>query len=660
VKKLHIDIETYSSTSIKDAGAYKYSEALDFEILIFAYAYDAEPVQAVELARGEKIPARVIADLTAPTVQKWAHNATFERVCIAAALGINIPISQIFCSAIKAASCGLPLSLAKVSEALQLGDKAKNKEGAALIRYFSIPVKATQTNGGRVRNLPEHDPERWERFVAYCVQDVEAERAIADKLEPYSWTRRERLNYIANEQINDRGVLIDLDMAAQAVQLDKDNQLRALGRLAKLTGLKNPNSPAQLKSWLSLKLKKEIKSLNKDFLPELLERAEALGLVEVVEALQLRRETGKTSVKKYEAMINSASDDDQRARGLFQFYGASRTGRWAGRLVQLQNLPQNKVKELDEARWLVATGDAEGLVASFGSISNMLSQTIRTALIAPKGRVFAVADYSAIEARVIAWLAGEAWRLEVFATHGKIYEASAAQMFNVPVESIDKSNPLRARGKIAELALGYGGSVGALKAMGGEKMGLTGSDMQSIVKKWRKANRAIVKLWRLLEDTAVRAVKTRRGWVVLELPFTRLGFICDDYALRISLPSGRELFYKGVQLREGKWGGLAITYEGTETMTHRWGRLETYGGKLAENIVQAVARDILADALRNLHAEGFEVVMHVHDEAIAEVSEARAAAELERMEQIMATPPQWSRGLNLPAEGYTTQYYKKD
>lgn len=650
-QKLHIDIETYSSEDIAKAGAYKYLESLDFEILLVAYAFNGEGIHIVDLAQGETLPDYFIKALQDPTVEKHAHNAVFERQAFKQ-IGYDVPTEQWYCSAVKAAYCGLPLSLGDASKALELEEKGKSSTGKALIRYFCCPVKATKVNGQRTRNFPHHDPEKWGEFKAYCIQDVEAEREIDNRLKGYNIPNAERAIYLLDQAINDRGILIDLDFAKRAFEINGINSEIILKSIKDLTGLDNPNSPAQLKEWLSKALQKEVKSLAKDIIPTLIEEA---GAGPVSDVLALRQKASKTSIKKYDAMLNCTCSDG-RAHGLFQFYGASRTGRWAGRLIQLQNLPQNHIDELELAREVVADGDYDLASLLYDDIASLLSQLIRTAFVAKPGYTFAVADFSAIEARVIAWLADEKWRLDVFKTHGKIYEASASMMFNVPIEKVTKGSDLRSKGKIAELALGYQGAVGAMKQMGGEAMGLSEEDMRQTVTKWRQANRFIVRLWFDVEQAAIRAVETRKPVILPK----GLVFNYDGYALTIKLPSGRKLFYKDPSFTTNSWGARSLQYKGMVQATHQWGYVDTYGGKLVENIVQGIARDLLAYSMLRLDGEGFDIVMHVHDESICEVPAKGAAEELDRMCEIMGEPVPWAPGLPLEADGYITPFYKKD
>ena len=650
--KLHIDIETYSPVDIKTAGAYKYIESQDFEILIIAYAFDDEPVDFIDVAGGEKIHDRFINALQDPTVEKHAHNAVFERQAFKR-IGYDVSADQWYCSAIKAAYCGFPLSLEAVSKAMKLEEKGKLATGKALIRYFSIPCKPTKANGQRTRNYPHHDLDRWGEYIRYCINDVEAEREIDKRLEVYKIPELERLNYILDQEINDRGILIDLVLAENAFKIDNLHVKELKDRMVFLTGLENPGSVAQLKGWLSKAMKKEITTLAKDAIKPLLKEAEDHTVSEV---LQLRSKVSKSSTKKYTAMRNCACEDS-RARGVFQFYGANRTGRWAGRLIQLQNLPQNHLSDLELAREVVKTGDYELFSLLYDNPSSILSQLIRTAFIAPRDKTFIVADFSAIEARVIAWLAGESWRLDVFNTHGKIYEASAALMFNIPIEQIGKGSELRQKGKVAELALGYQGAVGALTQMGGESMGLSETEMVSIVEKWRRANPSIVGFWKNTENCVKAAVRGRKKVVG---KYQNLIYDFDGQSLTIELPSGRKLFYQEPGFTLNKFGQESIRYKGMDQTTKQWQYIDSYGGKFVENVTQAIARDLLAVSMLRLKKAGFKIVMHVHDESVCEVPTKQAETKLRQMCEIMSAPVKWAEGLPLAADGYITPFYKKD
>jgi len=651
IKKLHIDIETYSSVDIKTSGSYKYMESLDFEILMVAFAFDEGPIQIIDLALGEKLPRKFIKNLTDPKVEKHAHNANFERNAFRT-YGYDVPIKQWKCTAIKAAYCGLPLSLKMVSKALELEDRGKSSTGESLIRFFCSPIKATKANDHRVRNFPKHDMEKWEEFKQYCVQDVEAERTIDNILMNYRLPLFEKRNYMLDQKINDTGLLTDLDFARKAYVMNDKFSTQLMIEFKELTGLENPNSPAQLKKWLSDLMQKEVTTLAKDGLDALIEESE-LDIVR--KAIGYRKKLSKSSVKKYVSMMNCACEDE-RVRGLFQFYGANRTGRWSGRLVQLQNLPRNYLKDLDEARRLVASGDYDLAMMLYNNIANILSELIRTAFVPKPNHTFVVADFSAIEARVISWLAGEKWRIEVFESHGKIYEASASMMFNVPIEKITKGSDLRQKGKTAELALGYQGSIGAMKAMDRDNK-LTDPEMRIIVKKWRKANPNIVKLWWNLNECAIAAVKKRTKIVS---KYKNLEFEYDGTALTIKLPSGKKLFYWEPKIQKNKYNNEALVYRGVDQKTAQWVYVDTYGGKLAENIVQAISRDLLAHSMLELDKEGFNIVMHVHDEAIAEQPIEGSKQSLEKMCKIMSKDVPWAEGLPLGADGYVTPYYKKD
>jgi len=650
-RKLSIDIETYSSIDITTAGSYKYFESPDFEILMIAYAFDDEPVSIIDLTK-EDFPFWLQSALKDPLVDKYAHNANFERNAFRV-YGIYTPIEQWYCSAVKAGYCGLPLSLDGVSKALGLGADGKSAEGKALIKYFSCPVKPTKTNDFRTRNLPHHDPVKWEAFKNYCKQDVEAERNVSKQLSKYTITNEERKHYVLDQEINDRGILIDLDFAANAHAMAEEFKAEVLVKLKHLTGLENPNSPKQLKDWLTLQTGETVTSIAKGSVLELLD-GKILPLVE--EVLKLRQTAAKSSNAKYPTMLDCAGADS-RARGLFQFYGANRTGRWAGRLIQMQNLPQNHLKYLEQARAAVASGDYELVTMLYDNIASVVSQLIRTAFVAKEGHTFAVADFSAIEARVIAWLSGETWRLKVFNTHGKIYEASASKMFNVPIEIVTKASDYRAKGKVAELALGYQGAVGALKTMGGEAMGLDESEMDAIVKKWRKANPAIVQLWGDLESCAVQALKTRKA---VKSQHKGLVFDYDGEVLTIELPSGRKLFYQSPSFTKNKWDKLSIRYKGMNQETKQWGYVDTYGGKITENVVQAIARDLLADAMQRVNAAGYDIVLTIHDEIVCEIEKENAFKQMESICDVMAQTKSIYSGVPFPADVFLSWHYKKD
>lgn len=651
MKILSIDIETYSPTDIKAAGMYKYAEDPDFEILLFAYQYDDEPVKIIDLASGERLPDKLLYDMQNEAITKTAFNAPFEITCITRYLGIRLFPSQWDCTLVRSAMAGLPLSLEQSAKALRL-DQQKMTEGKALIRYFSTPCKPTKANGFRTRNRPSDAPEKWETFKDYCIQDVVTERAIRDKLLWVKPTERERAVWLLDQSINARGVMVDMQLVDQAIAMDAINRERLTGEATDLTGLDNPNSVAQLKAWIEEQMQEgEVESLNKETVKKLLVSTDDPDLTQL---LKIRQEMGKTSVKKYSAM-KAAVCRDMRIKGLFQYYGANRTGRWAGRLVQVQNLPQNHLEDLDRARDVLKSGDIETMSICYGNVPGVLSELIRTAFIAPSGHTFAVADFSAIEARVIAWLADEKWRLDVFNTHGKIYEASAAQMFKVPIESVTKGSPLRQKGKIAELALGYQGSVGALTAMD-SRGDIPDNEKQQLIDDWRKANPAIVRLWGEVERAAIKAIDKGETVTIRH----GVKFIGGRGMLFIELPSGRRLSYTRPRLGNNRFGRLAIQYEGMEQTKKVWGMLDTYGGKLVENIVQAIARDCLAESMLRLDERGYKIVMHVHDECVIEIADFLPGGQLKKICEIMGTPIPWAKGLPLRADGYITKYYKKD
>ena len=646
---LAIDIETYSPVDLKESGLYAYTEHPEFEILLFAYAFDKEPVKVIDLVLFEDIPDEVFKALTDPLVLKTAHNANFERVCLTRHLGISLPIDQWECTMIKSAMLGLPFALAVVGKILKI-DQEKMTEGKALIRYFSLPCKPTKANGMRTRNLPEHDLEKWNTYKLYNARDVEAEREIREKTAFFKMHDGEKELYILDQVINDRGVMVDMQFVNNAIQMDATYKDRLTVEMTELTNLDNPNSVSQLKTWIADETGEDVTSLTKEAILTMLKNTPS---EEVSRVLRNRQEMAKTSVKKYNAMA-AAVGSDGRIRGLLQFYGANRTGRWAGRLVQVQNLPQNHLYDLDLARDLVRDNDLELLEMLFGNVPDTLSQLIRTAFIAKPGYTFLVADFSAIEARVIAWLAGEKWRLDVFATHGKIYEASASQMFKVPIEEVTKGSTLRQKGKVSELALGYQGGPGALTQMGALKMGLQEEELQGLVDAWRAANPSIVRLWKTVDDAAKEAVKNKA------LVSIRHGikFDCRADVLFIELPSGRKLSYIHPRLGKNRFDSASLIYEGMNQTTKQWCDQETYGGKLVENIVQAIARDCLAYSMLNLDKEGYEIVMHVHDEAVIEIEQEKA--NLEDVCKIMGQPIPWAKGLLLRADGYSTSYYRKD
>lgn len=649
MKTLSIDIETFSSINLQKSGVYRYAESKDFEILLFGYSVDGGEVQVADLARGEKVPKEIINALIDDSVIKWAFNSQFERVCLSRWLrlptGTYLSPKSWHCTLVWSATLGLPLSLVGVGAVLGL-EKQKLSEGKNLIKYFCIPCSPTKSNGGRTRNLPQHDLEKWELFKEYNKRDVETELAIQDKLSKFPVPDAEWQNYQLDQIINDRGIALDMDFVRQAISCDEKFKTENLEKAKELTGLENPNSPSQLKEWLFEK-GVETDSLSKEVVSELLEEAEG----EIHEALSIRQKLAKSSVKKYTAMENVVCSDN-RARGLIQFYGANRTGRYAGRLIQVQNLPQNHLPDLKEARTLVKTGNLIALDLLYDSIPNVLSELIRTSFIPKKGSRFIVADFSAIEARVIAWLANEEWRIDVFAGGGDIYCASASQMFNVPVEKNGVNGHLRQKGKIAELALGYGGSTGALKAMGAIQMGLSEEELQPLVNAWRESNPNITNLWWDVDKAVKTAIKGRTTTSTHGIRFTYQSGI-----LFIKLPSGRKLSYVKPRIGENRFGGESVTYEGVGG-TKRWERIESYGPKFVENIVQAISRDILAEAMLKLATYGYEIVMHVHDEVIIEIQDEKSS--VEEVCKIMSQTPSWIDGLLLNADGFESKFYKKE
>ena len=662
MKVLSIDIETFSSVNLKKCGVYKYAESEDFEILLFGYAVDGGAVQVVDLARGESIPAEIIDALTDDAVIKTAYNATFERVCLSRYLsdmGISLdpfhdnhPLSQEcarflnpaswHCTMIWAATLGLPLSLEGVGAVLGL-EKQKLTEGKTLIKYFCVPCAPTKVNGGRTRNLPEHDMEKWQQFKSYNLRDVETEMGIQAKLSRFPISDKTWDEYHVSEEINDRGIGVDMVLVKEAIEIDRKSREHLTAKMQDMTNLDNPNSVQQMKQWLS-ENGMETDSLNKKAVAELLKTApEPLG-----EALALRQQLARSSVKKYQAMENAVCADS-RAHGMFQFYGANRTGRYSGRIIQLQNLPQNHIPDLAQARGLVKAGDFDALSLLYEDIPDTLSQLIRTAFVPQDGRKFIVADFSAIEARVIAWIAGERWRLKVFEGGGDIYCASASQMFHVPVEKHGVNGHLRRKGKIAELALGYAGSVGALKSMGALEMGLAEEELQPLVSAWRDSNPNITEFWWAVDRAVKECVKKR-------MPTETHGIRFDYQSgmLFITLFSGRRLAYVKPRIGENQFGGESVTYMGVGG-TKKWERLESYGPKFVENIVQAVSRDILCYAMRTLR--NCSIVATVHDEIIIEADRRMSVKAV--CEQMGRTPP-WAKGLLLRADGYSCEWYRKD
>ena len=646
-KRLHIDIETYSPEALADCGVHRYAEHPEFMILLFAYAVDDGPVTVIDLASGVTIPAPIRRALTDPNIVKVAHNATFERTCIGAMLGQTLDPHQWECTMVQCARCGLPLSLGEAAKALGL-EVQKMTEGKALIKQFCTPHEPTLLSPGE-RVKPSDDPKAWQIFKDYCRMDVEVEREIDKALAWLEPTEAERELYAIDQIINDRGVKVDLELVDNAARMDTIYKARLNTEAQRITGLSNPNSAAQLKGWINDRTGLELDTLRKDDLGDI---KKATDDEDVHRVLDIRAEMNKTSTTKYETMQKVAGKGG-RVRGLLQFHG-TRTGRWAGRLVQMQNLPQNHISDLGLARQIVKEGDLDTLELCYGNVPDTLSQLIRTAFVAPEGHTLAVCDFSAIEARVLAWLAGEEWVLEVFRGHGKIYEATAAQMYGVPIQEITKTDPRRQKGKIAVLALGYGGGTGALAAMGGARMGLTEDDMAGIVEDWRKANPRIVKTWSKLETAVKRCATTGIDQSTCGLIFHRRP---EDGTLTITLPSGRLLCYRNMTMGTNRWGKESLKYQGTNSTTKRWEWIETYGGKLTENIVQAIARDCLAHTLAKVE-DIYDVVFHVHDEIVCEVSTERD--ELSRIQEIFSQTAGWAEGLPLKGAGYVTPYYLKD
>ena len=649
-RRLHIDIETYSGESLADCGVHRYAEHPDFQILLFAYAFDEAPVTVMDLAQGATLPAPVLRALTDPKVVKVAHNATFERTCIGRMLGKELDPLQWECTMAQCARCGLPLSLGEAAKALGL-EVQKMTEGKKLIKQFCLPHEATLL-GGSERVLPTDDLKGWQTFKDYCRMDVEVERELDKELAWLEPTQDEKALYALDQRINDRGVLVDMTLVDNAVRMDTIYKARLNVEAQQITGLSNPNSATQLREWLGERTGLQLDTLRKADLPDIKGSTED---EDVHRVLQIRAEMAKTSNKKYEAMQKTVCRDS-RVRGLLQYHG-TRTGRWAGRLVQMQNLPQNHISDLGLARELLRDGDMDAMSLCYGNVPDTLSQLIRTAFVAPDGETFAVCDFSAIEARVLAWLAGEEWVLEVFRGHGKIYEATAAQMYGCSVEEISKTDPRRQKGKIAVLALGYQGGTGALAAMGGERMGLSAEDMAGIVRDWRKANPHIVKCWTNIETAAQRCVTTGIDQKVYGLIFHRRP---EDGTMTIQLPSGRLLCYRSMTTGTNRFGNGSLKYRGVNSTTNQWGWIETYGGKLTENIVQAIARDCLAHTLLALDRNGYPTVFHVHDEVVCEVPKQEGPEALKRIQKIFADVPDWAEGLPLKGAGYVTDYYLKD
>ena len=649
MQELSIDIETYSSEDLVKTGVYRYAESPDFAILLFAYAFDMDEISIIPLAEGEKLPEEVVRALTDETVLKTAYNANFERVCLSRHLGLDgyLPPEQWQCTAVLAAELGLPQTLDGVAKALNLSEQ-KDAKGKALIQFFSKPCKPTQSNGGRTRNLPFHAPDKWEAFQEYNKKDVAVEREIKRKLKRFPLPEREQRLWALDQRILDRGVKVDKDIMQNAIDFHNRHKMECVEKLQMITQIKNVNSVSQLKAWLEDKTGQEIESLDKKAVKALQEQSKDSTVKEV---LRLRSDLAKTSVTKYEAVKRSVCKDS-RVRGILQFYGANRTGRWAGRILQVQNLPQNHLKDLDLARNLVKEGKYDLFHLLF-SVPQTLSELIRTMLIPSKGRRFLISDFSAIEARVIAWLADEKWRLNVFESGGDIYCASASQMFHVPVEKHGINGHLRQKGKIAELALGYGGGKAALISMGALDMGIPEEELQPLVDVWRASNPNITQLWKTVEKAAIEAIKGKPSRTAHGLSFSLEGGI-----LFIGLPSGRRIAFVKPEIGINRFNAPSVQYMGQNQTTKSWEKIETWGGKLVENIVQAIARDCLAESLLRLEEKGYSTVFHVHDEVILDTK--KDFGSVEEVEEIMGRPLEWAPGLSLKAAGYETEYYKKD
>lgn len=648
MKHLHIDIETYCDLDVSDVGVYRYAEDASFKIILFAYSFDGEPVTVIDCSNGESIPARVWKVLTDPSVLKIAHNANFEYVCIGAYFGLHLELSQWFCTMIAAAYLGLPLGLDKVGQVLGLSQQ-KDARGKSLITFFCKPCKPTKKNGGRTLNLPEHDPEKWDEFKEYNAQDVRTEKQVYEYISRFPGLPEEEREYwILDQIINATGITVDREFIEAAIETNKRFTKDVHDEIVNLTGVDNPNSLPQLKRWLFQELGYEVHSLGKDYLTDAIDGALLPKHVERV--LRLRQFASKTSIAKYDTMLAYAQKDG-RIRGLLQFYGANRTGRFSGRGVQVQNLKRTLKHGLLTAREAVVKDIADLL---YDDVPDVISKLTRTALVASEGCSLVVSDFAAIEARVLAWEAGEDWVLDVFNTHGKIYEATAANMFNVPLEMVTKGSSLRDKGKVATLALGYQGATGALITGGALRMGMDEAELPAIVSAWRSANPRIVKLWREVEQAAKHVIKNKTSYV-LRKPYCTIKFSYDRGYLFIELPSGRRLAYYGASVDKGR-----LSYWGIDQTKKIWCKQDTYGGSLVENITQAVARDCLCDAMKRMYEALIKILMHVHDEVVNESKDADAPATLERMNKIMAVPPVWAKDLPLKGDGYISKYYKKD
>ena len=650
MKELFIDIETYSDIDLGKCGVYRYAQSINFEILLFAYSIDGGPVHVVNVKEQEQIPGDVIKALIDNSVKKYAYNAVFERICLSKHLGY--PVGHYlspdgwYCDMVHAATLGLPLSLENVGIVLGL-EKQKLSIGKSLIKYFCVPCTPTKTNGLRTRNLPHHDRDKWNEFIEYNRRDVETEIEIHNRLSKFPVLKQEWDNYHLDQRINDYGIMIDMDFVNHAIKCDEENQETNIEKAKLITGVDNPNSPKQLKEWLVEQGMIGVDSLSKADVQRLLK--DATGNVE--EILRLRQDIAKSSVKKYQAMQNAVCKDS-RARGLIQFYGANRTGRFSGRLIQVQNLPQNHLEPLEEARELIRNEDLDAILGKFGAVSTVLSELIRTAFIPKTGYRFIVSDFSAIEARVLAWLSGEEWRIELFEQGGDIYCKSASKMFGVPVEKNGVNKELRQKGKIAELALGYNGGINALKSFGAVAMGIQESELKPMVDKWREANPNIVRLWKMLDKVAKYVVTKKASYECYGLKFSY-----ERGIMFIELPSGRRLAYCKPRLGVNAFGSECITYEGIGA-GKKWERIETFGGKLCENIVQAIARDVLVESMMRLYKNRYKITMHIHDEVVLEVQDE--VSSVEEVCRLMSIRPKWAKDLPLNADGYECKFYKKE
>lgn len=645
---LAIDIETFSDVDLSSTNVYKYVETPAFEILLFAYKINEQKTQIVDFASGEKLPKAIREALTDVSYIKTAYNVNFERTCLSQWFCVDLPVEQWECTMVKALMMGYPGGLDATAAAMKL-DLQKDKTGKALIRYFSIPCKPTKSNGLRTRNLPKDDPVRWDQFRAYCVQDVNVEHSIRAKTSFYSIPALERQLWFLDQKMNDRGVMLDMNMARNAIRMNLEYTDKLVEEAVMITGIDNPNSVAQIKKWIEGETDETIQSLAKEYLPDLINNAENDDIKRV---LQIRQELSKSSVKKYNSMVAGVCEDSA-LRGILQYYGANRTGRWAGRKVQVHNLPKNYMKDLDMARKIVSAGDLELLEILFGNVPNVLSELVRTAFVPREGKKFWIADFNSIEARVVAWLAKEKWRMDVFAGHGKIYEASGAKMFKVPIESITKGSKLRDKAKIAELALGYQGGVDALLRMGAEEMGIDVDELPGLVTAWRKASPAIVKLWARVNACAIQAIREKGR----RMRADGLEYFVQNGILFIKLPSGRCLSYLYPELGVNRFGLEGIRYYGVDQVTKKWWRQDTYGGKLVENIVQAIARDCLADSMLKIDHAGYDTVLHVHDELVVEIDSEEDDGGV--IDAIMKSEISWAPGLVMKGEGFDSPYYLK-